>query len=110
MRLSAKTPGPYWIRFDLMKFKIVGICSVEALSAIPKEPIRFDLDRASEMLEAAGYDLENLSVMVTIQYDGREVTIYRNGRITIYPAESKEIAADIAERFYDMIEKAREIR
>jgi TATA-box binding protein (TBP) (component of TFIID and TFIIIB) len=110
LRLSERMPGPYWLRFDDMKFKIVGICSVEALSAIPKEPVRFDLDRASEILEVAGHDLENLSVMVTIQYDGREVTIYRNGRITIYPAESKEIAADIAERFYDMIEKAREIR
>jgi TATA-box binding protein (TBP) (component of TFIID and TFIIIB) len=93
-----------------MKFKIVGICSVEALSAIPKEPIRFDLDRASEILEASGHDLENLSVMVIIKYDGREVTIYRNGRMTIYPAESKEIAAGIAKRFYGLIENAREIR
>ena len=93
-----------------MRFKIVGICSVEALSAIPKEPVRFDLDRAAEIIEEAGHDLENLSVMVTIQYDGREVTIYRNGRITIYPAESKEMAADIAGKFYDMIERAKEIR
>jgi TATA-box binding protein (TBP) (component of TFIID and TFIIIB) len=93
-----------------MKFKIVGICSVEALSAIPKEPVRFDLDSASDILEADGHELENLSVMVTIQYDGREVTIYRNGRITIYPAESKEIAAEIAEKIYDMIERARESR
>lgn len=102
--------GPFWLRSDDMKFKIVGICSVEALSAIPKEPVRFDLDRASEILEAEGHVLENLSVMVTIQFDGREVTIYQNGRISIYPAESEEIAADIAKRFYDKIEKAREIR
>jgi TATA-box binding protein (TBP) (component of TFIID and TFIIIB) len=93
-----------------MKFKVVGICSVEALSAIPKEAVRFDLDVAADKLESAGYQVENIGVMVTITLKEREVTVYRNGRITIYPAESKEIAHEIAATIYEIIDDARDSR
>lgn len=86
----------------------MGICSVEALSAIPKDPVRYDLDRAAELLRDSGHRLENIGVMITIQLRGREVTIFKNGRISIYPAESKEQAEGIAARIYDTIEAARE--
>jgi hypothetical protein len=46
--------------------------------------------------------------MVRASRDGTEVTLYKNGRMMINPAESKEKVRAIAEEFYTIIESARE--
>ena len=91
-----------------MKFKVVGICDSAALSVVPKESVRFDLDGCAKILESEGYDVENLGVMVITTRGGREITMFKNGRLMIHPVEDKEEAADIANRFYEAIERAKE--
>jgi hypothetical protein len=48
-------------------------------------------------------------VMVTVGVEGGlEVTLYVNGRLMMQPLESKDAACMIVEKFYSVIEGARE--
>lgn len=91
-----------------MQFKVVRICESDALSVIPKESVRFDIDRSAEILEGEGYEVDNAGVMLIAKKEGMEITVYRNGRLMIHPIEDRERAAEIAEAFYSTIEEGRE--
>jgi ArsR family metal-binding transcriptional regulator len=93
-----------------MRFDIARICGVDSLSAVPKERLRVDLDRAFELLRSSGERAENMEVMIIIRKEGREMTLFRNGRVSIYPIESKEKANEIAKEVYSMIEPTIERR
>lgn len=86
-----------------MKFRIIRICKSEAMSAVPQEPIRFDLERSTLSLRSKGYEVEDNAVMVTAKKDGVEVTIYKNGRLLVTPATDKEAVRALAETLYSYL-------
>ncbi len=91
-----------------MKFKVMKICDSEAVSAVPQEPVRFDLQRCQDILESEGCEVENAAVMLTVSWGEIEITQYRNGRLMIHPVREKERAREIAEKFYSLVESAAE--
>jgi hypothetical protein len=92
-----------------MRFKVLRLCQSKGFSVIPQESVRFDLERSSVLLKKEGYEVDASDVMVTATVEmGLDVTLYANGRLMVQPLESKDEAQRIAEKFYSLIEGARE--
>ena len=92
-----------------MRFKVLRVCQSKGFSVVPQEVVRFDLEGASDLLVKQGYEVEPSDVMVVAEIDGGlQVTLYVNGRLMIQPLESKDAASMIAEKFYAMVDSARE--
>ena len=92
-----------------MRFKVLRVCQSKGFSVVPQEVVRFDLEGASDLLVKQGYEVEPSDVMVVAEIDGGlQVTLYVNGRLMIQPLESKDAASMIAEKFYNIIDSARE--
>jgi hypothetical protein len=92
-----------------MRFKVLRVCQSKGFSVVPQEVVRFNLEGASELLMKQGYEVEPSDVMVVAEIDGGlQVTLYVNGRLMIQPLESKDAASMIAEKFYAIIDSARE--
>jgi hypothetical protein len=92
-----------------MRFKVLRVCQSKGFSIVPQEVVRFDLDKASVILTETGYEVSMPDVMLSVGIErGMEVVLYVNGRLMIHPLESKDAAFMIAEKFYSIIEAARE--
>lgn len=91
-----------------MRYKVLRICQSDAQTVVPQEPVRFDLDRAAELLEGAGFLVTHSDVLVIAKRDRTEVTVYTNGRLMVQPTKDKEQAAAVADEIYSLIEGARE--
>ena len=92
-----------------MRFKVLRVCQSKGFSVVPQEVVRFDLEGASDLLVKQGYEVEPSDVMVVAEMDGGlQVTLYVNGRLMIQPLESKDAASMVAEKFYAMVDSARE--
>jgi len=92
-----------------MRFKVLRVCQSKGFSIVPQEVVRFDLEGASDLLVKQGYEVEPSDVMVVAEIDGGlQVTLYVNGRLMIQPLESKDAASMVAEKFYAMVDSARE--
>ncbi|MDD1755747.1 MAG: hypothetical protein LUQ39_02785 [Methanomassiliicoccales archaeon] len=92
-----------------MRFKVLRVCQSKGFSVVPQESVRFDLEKASEILRKEGHEVSPSDVMVTVEVaTGLEVTLYANGRLMVQPLDSKDVAHEIAEKFYSSIEGARE--
>jgi len=91
-----------------MKFKVVSLCKKDAMSVIPQEIVRYDLEKCAEVLRSKGFEVKDPGVMVRASRGGTETVLYKNGRMMVNPAESKEKVRAIAEEFYAMVESARE--
>jgi len=91
-----------------MKFKVISLCKKDAMSVVPQDVVRYDLVRCAEILRSKGFEVKDPGVMVRASRGGIETVLYKNGRMMVSPAESKEIVREIAEEFYAMVESARE--
>ncbi len=92
-----------------MRFKVLRVCQSKGFSVVPQEVVRFDLEKVSDLLAKEGYEVSAPDVMLTVAMEGgMEVTLYTNGRMMIQPLESKDAASMIAEKFYSLIDGARE--
>jgi hypothetical protein len=91
-----------------MRFKVVSLCKKDAMSAVPQEVVRYDLEKSAEVLRSRGFEVRDPGVMVRASRGGIETILCKNGRIMVSPAESKEVVRAIAEEFYAIVESARE--
>jgi TATA-box binding protein (TBP) (component of TFIID and TFIIIB) len=91
-----------------MRFKVVSLCKKDAMSAVPQEVVRYDLEKSAEVLRSKGFEVKGPGVMVRASRGGTEIALYKNGRMMINPAENEESVRAIAEEFYTIIESARE--
>jgi hypothetical protein len=89
-----------------MRFKLVRVCESNALAAVPQESARYDIEKAGEALRAAGYLVEDQSVMLVARKGKAEFTLYPNGRLLLQPASDKEGAKRAAEELYSAVEPA----
>ncbi|MCU0861279.1 MAG: hypothetical protein MUE65_03055 [Methanomassiliicoccales archaeon] len=90
-----------------MRFKVLRVCQSKGFSIVPQEVVRYDLDRAAALLEAKGFESQQMEVMLLLSKDGVQTTMYVNGRLMLQPIEDKEYARSLAESFYEMVEAAR---
>jgi TATA-box binding protein (TBP) (component of TFIID and TFIIIB) len=91
-----------------IRFKVVDLCKKDAMSVVPQDIIRYDLERCVEILRSKGFEVKGPGVMIRASRDGTEMTLYKNGRMMMTPAENKEKVRDLAQNFYALIETARE--
>lgn len=92
----------------MVKFKVVRLCRQEAMSVVPTEKVRYDLERAVPLLSQAGYQVNDQGLMLIAVGGGREITLYASGRIMIAGVASKEEAGRVAEETYATVEPSRE--
>jgi hypothetical protein len=92
-----------------MRFKVLRVCQSKGFSVVPQESVRFDLEKAAGLIAMEGHEVSPSDVMIIAEVEaGLEVTLYANGRLMVQPLESKQKAQIIAERFYSIIEPAKE--
>lgn len=91
-----------------VRFKVVDLCKKDAMSVVPQDVIRYDLERCAEILRSEGFEVKGPGVMVRASRDGTEMTLYKNGRMMMTPAENKEKVRKMAEDLYALMEAALE--
>jgi len=99
-------PIACWKNWVSMRFKVVRLCKTNALSIVPQEVVRFDLEASAAILKEQGYNVEDSGVMIVAGKSGIDITIYQNGRMMIHPATEKERAREIAAELYSIMNSA----
>jgi ribonuclease HIII len=88
----------------MVKFKAVRLCKEDAMSVVPTDILRYDLERAAQLLQEYGYEATSQGLMVLARGDGHEFTLYASGRMLISHVESKQKATEVANRVYEIVE------
>jgi ribonuclease HIII len=88
----------------MVRFKVVRLCKEDAVSIVPTEVLRYDLEKAAKLLEANGYDIVSQGLMIIAKGEEHEVTLYASGRMLLSGSNDKERAGDLAKSIYAMVE------
>lgn len=92
----------------MVKYRLVRLCKEDAMSVVPLEMYRYDLECAAILLKEKGYEVVAQGPMVIIRDLDHEATFYPSGRILLSHVENKEVAASVANRIYDIVEGSME--
>jgi hypothetical protein len=57
----------------MVKFKVIRLCKEDAVSVVPTEMLRYDLDRAAKLLEGSGYEVVSQGLMIIAKGSGHEI-------------------------------------
>ena len=92
-----------------MKFTITRLCGGKALMASPAETMDIDLDKAAEILSEDGFTKKRNEegLMLILDWNSMEVTLYTQGKVMFYPLSEKELAIEYAT---DMLKKIKQKR
>lgn len=88
----------------MVRFKVVRLCKEDAVSIVPTEVLRYDLEKAAKLLEANGYDIVSQGLMIIAKGEEHEMTLYASGRMLLSGSNDKERAGDLAKSIYAMVE------
>lgn len=88
-----------------MKFTITRLCGGKALMASPADMMDIDLDKAADILSKDGFAKKRNEegLMLIMDWNGMEVTLYTQGKIMFYPLSEKEQAIEYATKMLEMI-------
>ena len=88
-----------------MKFTITRLCGGKALMASPADMMDIDLDKAADILSKDGFAKKRNEegLMLIMDWNGMEVTLYTQGKIMFYPLSEKEQAIEYAAKMLEMI-------
>ena len=65
--------------------------------AISADPMDIDLSKAAETISSRGLDItQQDEMMVVFQWNGMEVTLYRQGKVMYFPLEDKALCIKYA--------------
>ncbi len=65
--------------------------------AISADPMDIDLSKAAEAISSRGMDItQQDEMMVVFQWNGMEVTLYRQGKVMYFPLEDKTLCIKYA--------------
>ncbi len=92
----------------MVKFKVVRLCKEEAVSVVPTELLRYDLDKAANLLQSKGFEVVSQGLMVIAKDSRHEVTLYASGRMLLSKVENKEMAGEVAKEVYAIVEDSLE--
>ena len=90
-----------------MKFTITRLCGGKALMASPADTMDIDLDKAAEILSQDGFvkKRNEEGLMLILDWNGMEVTLYTQGKVMFYPLSEKELAIGYATKMLEMIKE-----
>ena len=90
-----------------MKFTITRLCGGKALMASPADMMDIDLDKAADILSREGFvkKRNEEGLMLIMDWNGMEVTLYTQGKIMFYPLSEKEQAIEYATKMLEMIKQ-----
>ncbi len=73
-----------------MKFTTARLCGGKSLMAVSTEELDIDTEAAAEHFRKEGCAIKEVDPMMTIfQWNGMEVTLYRQGKVMFFPLENK---------------------
>jgi TATA-box binding protein (TBP) (component of TFIID and TFIIIB) len=75
--------------------------SMAGFTCTPSTNVRLDLDRAAEVLERAGYVVQNVEVMLITKKD-EETTVYSSGKLLIKTAD-EAAARRVSDEIYRVL-------
>lgn len=65
--------------------------------AISADPMDIDLSKAAEAISSRGLDItQQDEMMVVFQWNGMDVTLYRQGKVMYFPLEDKTLCIKYA--------------
>ncbi|MBR3475834.1 MAG: hypothetical protein IKM91_02630 [Candidatus Methanomethylophilaceae archaeon] len=80
-----------------MRFTTARLCGGRSLMAISADPMDIDLSKAAEAISSRGLDItQQDEMMVVFQWNGMEVTLYRQGKVMYFPLEDKTLCIKYA--------------
>ncbi|MBE6519602.1 MAG: hypothetical protein IKR87_04500 [Candidatus Methanomethylophilaceae archaeon] len=80
-----------------MRFTTARLCGGRSLMAISADPMDIDLSKAAEAISSRGLDItQQDEMMVVFQWNGMEVTLYRQGKVMYFPLEDKALCIKYA--------------
>ena len=80
-----------------MRFTTARLCGGKSLMAISADPMDIDLSKAAEAISSRGLDItQQDEMMVVFQWNGMEVTLYRQGKVMYFPLEDKALCIKYA--------------
>lgn len=80
-----------------MRFTTARLCGGKSLMAISADPMDIDLSKAAETISSRGLDItQQDEMMVVFQWNGMEVTLYRQGKVMYFPLEDKALCIKYA--------------
>ncbi|NLL94528.1 MAG: hypothetical protein GX224_02055 [Thermoplasmatales archaeon] len=86
-----------------MRYSVTRLCGGKALMVSPEKDLGLDLAKAAETLSAVG-DLGRFDgAMVTMSWEGMEVTLYAQGKIMFFPLEDRDAAVDKAKYLLGLV-------
>ena len=77
------------------EFLSVRPCGRDLFELIPRTPVNVDLGKASKMLSGLGYNVTEVSEMALTASGPREISIFPNGKMMVFPAKTNEEAERI---------------
>ena len=80
-----------------MRFTTARLCGGKALMAISADELDIDPAKAAAKFEADGCRITQVDdMMVVFQWNGMEITLYRNGKVMYFPLEDKPLCIKYA--------------
>lgn len=89
-----------------MKFTTARLCGGKALMAISADDLDIDINGAVWKIESKGLKVSDSDDMMCVfQWEGMEVTLYRQGKVMFFPLEDKRLCISYATEILESIGK-----
>lgn len=90
-----------------MKFTTARLCGGKALMAISSDELSIDTEAAAGYMESQGCAVTQADDMMAVfQWNGMEVTLYRQGKVMFFPLEDKALCIRYATEMLESLEHA----
>ncbi len=86
-----------------MRYTVTRLCGGKALMVSPEKDLGLDLAKAADTLSAVGDMGKCDGAMVTMKWEGMEVTLYTQGKIMFFPLKDKDDAVGKANHLLGLL-------
>jgi hypothetical protein len=86
-----------------LRFTIARLCGGKALMAASREPMDLDMARAAGILSEVGRIKEQDEMMLAMEWNGMEVTVYPQGKVMFFPLSDKDLCIEYSATILGML-------
>lgn len=86
-----------------MRFTVTRLCGGKALMASSRESVDIDLDRAAEILKEIGSIKQKDDMILVMDWNDMELTVYPQGKVMFHPLSDKDLAVRYATEILEKI-------
>ncbi len=87
-----------------MRFTTARLCGGDALMAVSGETLDLNIDKAAEFFQKQGYNIKQKDdMMLVIDWNDMETTIYPQGKIMFFPLKDKALCIKYATEIIESI-------